>query len=99
MKRLTVYQPTEFSSDTWTERGERVYKVLRITFKPQFGPPIVRVIACDKQVGITEEWIEDTLVGAFEALEKDYPADKFELDVHKPNDVTIRYSGMKGMVN
>ena len=95
-RRITTFEAVEFSTETWTEHGERVYKTLRVTMKPQFGIPIVKVLQCDPQTGITEEWIEDTIVGCFDALERDYPTDDFKLIVHRPNDVSIEYCGPKG---
>lgn len=95
-RRLPQYEAVEFSTESYTERGERVYKTLRISFKPRFDMLVVRVLKCDPQTGITEEWIEDTIVGCFDALAKDYPDDDFRLVVHRPNDVSIEYSGPKG---
>jgi hypothetical protein len=95
-RRIPAMEAVEFSTDCWTERGERVYKTLRISLKPRFDVAITKIIQCDKQVGMTEEWIEDTLQGCFAALERDYPDDDFKLIVHKPNDVTIQYAGPKG---
>src|SRR5208283_2887393 len=95
-RRLPAMEAVEFSGDVWTERGERVYKTLRITLKPRVGFAVCKVLQCENAIGITEEWIEDTIVGCFDALEKDYPADDFKLIVHRPNDVSIEYCGSKG---
>ena len=98
--KITVPQPVEFSDDSFTERGERVYKTLRITFHPFGLPnPIERVITCEKGIGITEEWIEDTIKGCLEALEKDYPTDSFVVERTKPNDIRFVYAGARGVVN
>ena len=96
---VPAFDVVEFSPDSYTERGERVYKVMRVTLKPCFDKPVVKVIQCDKGIGITEEWIEDTIKGVFAALDKDYPMDDFKLVRHAPNDVSFEYAGAKGPVN
>ena len=99
MRRLTVYEPVDFSEESTTERGERVWKTLKIEFHPFGRPPIVRVITCDKGIGITEEWIEDTIQGASAALKKDYPMDEYTVERVKPNHIIFKYSQTKGPVN
>lgn len=98
--RIPSFDVVEFFEGATTERGEKLYRNMRVTFKP-FGYPeeIKRVICCDKGIGITEEWIEETIAGLSEALEKDFPQDVFEIVRHKPNDIEFRYSGAKGVVN
>lgn len=95
---LTTYEPQEFSDDSYTERGEKVYKTLRVVVRPLGAPPVERVLTCDKGVGITEEWIEDTISGCEKALEKDFPADRFQLLRHSPNDVEFLYAGVRGAI-
>lgn len=95
-RRMQEFDVVEFSDECWTERGERVYKTLRINLKPQFDLPVTKVIQCEKGIGMTEEWIEETLQGCFAALDRDYPMDDFKLIVHRPNDVSIEYAGPKG---
>lgn len=98
-RRIAEFDVVEFSPDSYTERGERVYKNMRVTLKPLFDAPFVKVIQCDKGIGITEEWIEDTIKGLWSALERDYPTDEFRLVRHSPNDVSFEYAGTKGVVN
>jgi hypothetical protein len=97
-KRIPAFDIVEFFEGATTERGEKVYKTMRVTLKPLIGFPITKVLTCDQGIGITEEWIEDTIKGVFEALDKDYPMDQFKLVRHKPNDVSFEYAGTKGVV-
>ena len=99
-RRLPAFDVVEFFEGATTERGEKVYRNMRVTFKP-FGVPqeIKRVISCDKGIGITEEWIEETIQGLTEALEKDYPNDVFKIVRHAPNDIEFEYAGSRGGVN
>jgi hypothetical protein len=99
VKRLTIYEPVDFSEDSFTERGERVYKNMKLELHLFGRPPMVRVITCDTGIGITEEWIEDTITGAVKALEKDYPQDQFKVVRVKGNHILIEYAGTKGRVN
>jgi hypothetical protein len=96
--RIPAFDVVEFSEDSYTERGERVYKTMRVTLKPLFDRPFVKVLRCDKGIGITEEWIEDTIKGLWQALDRDYPTDEFRLVRHAPNDVSFEYCGTKGAV-
>lgn len=98
-KRLPEFEVVDFIEGVTTERGEKVYKSLRISFKPCFGNPYVKVFQCDPGIGITEEWIEDTVKGCMEAMAKDYPMDSFNIVRHKINDVSFEYSGSRGVVN
>ena len=98
-KRLPEFEVTDFQEGTLTERGEKVYKTLRIRFRPMFGLPYTKVFQCDPGIGITEEWIEDTVKGCLEALDKDYPMDQFKTVRHRPNDISFEYIGSKGTVN
>jgi hypothetical protein len=97
--RIPAMEVVDFVEGSTTERGEKVYKSLRITFKPCFGAPYVKVFQCDPGIGITEEWIEDTVLGCMEALAKDYPMDAFNIVRIKPNDISFEYSGTRGVVN
>ena len=99
MKFLTVYEPVDFTEESTTERGERVYKFMKIEFYPFGRPPIVRVLTCDKGIGITEEWIEETIQGGLAALAKDYPQDEYKVVRVKTNHILIEYAGTKGPVN
>jgi len=98
--RLSIPVPVEFSDESFTERGEKVFKTLELGFKP-FGSAmeIKRVLACDKGIGITEEWIEETVKGCLEALAKDYPFDAFRVVRHKPNQISFEYAGTRGVVH
>jgi hypothetical protein len=98
-RRLAQMEVIDFVEGSTTERGEKVYKSLRITFRPCFGSPYIRVFQCDKGIGITEEWIEDTIKGCMEALAKDYPMDSFSLVRIKSNDIAFNYAGTRGVVN
>ena len=86
MKRLTIYEPVEFSPESRTERGERVYTSVRFRVDPKICH-LERVLPCDKGIGITEEWIEDAIVGCLSALEKDFPYVKFSVVRIAPNDI------------
>jgi hypothetical protein len=97
-RRLPAFEVIDFDEGSFTDRGEKVYKTCRIVFKPLLGPPYKKVFQCDPGIGITEEWIEETIQGSLAALHKDYPWEIFEVVRHKPNDIVIEYSGTKGIV-
>lgn len=99
MKRLTIYEPVEFSEDSYTERGEKVYKTMEVVFVPPAGERIRRVIECPTGIGITEEYIEQTILGCLEALEKDFPNDQYHAVRVAPNRVRFEYAGVRGVVN
>lgn len=92
MKRITIYDPVEFSDDSFTERGERVWKTLRIELPWR---NLNRVIKCDKGIAITEEFIEDTIKGCLEALEKDFPFETYSVVRVKPNHIRFELSGSR----
>lgn len=95
MKRLTYFEPVEFSDESLTERGERVYTTLRITTLPPSSKSVSRTIKADKGLGFTEEWIEETVQGCLQALEKDFPAAQFKVVRTKPNDIRLEYAGVR----
>lgn len=95
MKRITAYEPIEFSDDSFTERGERVWKTLRIEFPWQ---NVDRFLKCDKGIGITEEFIEDTIKGCLEALQKDFPLETFSVTRVKPNWIRFDQSGTRWLL-
>ena len=99
MKYLRIPEIVPFSDEQFTERGERVYTMLQITVTPAGCNPIKKVIEADPGMGFTEEWIEDTIVGALEKLELDFPNDVFEIVRHKPNVIALEYKGARGLVN
>lgn len=92
VKRITAYEPVEFSDDSYTERGERVWKTLRIDFP---FSNVNRVLTCDKGIGITEEFIEDTIKGCLEALQKDFPLETFSVTRVKPNHIRFDQAGWR----
>jgi hypothetical protein len=95
---LPLHEVVDFEEGAFTERGEKVYKSCRITFKPLFGNPMTRTFKCDPGIGITEEWIEDTIAGCLSALAKDYPMDAFKVTRKQPNDILFEYEGTKGPI-
>jgi hypothetical protein len=98
-RRIKDFDVVEFSEESTTERGEKVYQNMEVTFHPFGLSSIKRVISCDKGIGITAEWIEDTIQGCLEALHKDYPQDVFKVVRHQPNQVSFEYVGARGVVN
>jgi hypothetical protein len=84
--------------EAFTERGERVYKTLEITVYPPDFNPVRKVIQCERGVGFTEEWIEDTIQGALQALAKDFPNDVYKVNRLKPNQISLEYAGVQGLV-
>lgn len=98
MKRLIIHEPVEFSDDSYTERGERVYKTMEFTLTYPGKNPIVRVVNCPKGIGITEEYIEDTIQGCLKALALDYPDDVYEVIRNAPNRILFNYVGFRGIV-
>jgi len=99
VKRLTVYEPVDFSEDSFTERGERVWKTLKIEVHAFGRPPLSRVLKCDRGIAITEEWIEGTIKDGFAALKRDFPMDEFTVERVKPNHIIFKYKQTKGPVN
>lgn len=94
--RLQPLEVLEFSEDSWTERGERVWKTLKITCHIEGLPePIERVLACSPELGITEPFIEDTVAGALAALARDYPHAIFEVERPVPNHIVLRWAGVR----
>lgn len=97
-KFLTIPELVPFRDDVLTERGERVYTHLQIDLIPPYGKPMKRVIKCEAGVGFTEEWIEDTIKGCLENLQKDYPDQVYKVTKVKPNQLRFEYLGPRGMV-
>jgi hypothetical protein len=95
-RRIQAFDVVPFEEGSTTERGEKVYKCFEVVLMPLFGDPIKRVITLPEGVGITEEWIEDTIIGMQKALEKDFPHDRYELKRLAPNRVKFEYAGSRG---
>ena len=81
-----------------TERGERVYTYLEIVVYPPAANPIKRVLQADPGIGMTEEYIEDTIQGCLAALKKDFPNDVYRVVRVKPNVIRFEYTGVAGLV-
>lgn len=97
--KLPISEVVSFSDEALTERGERVYTTLQITAYPPAANPITKVIKCENGIGFTEEWIEETIRGALEALAKDFPNDSYRVVRNKANQITLEYAGVTGLVN
>jgi hypothetical protein len=98
-KYLIVPEIVPFKEESLTERGERVYTTVKIELLYCGGVRHERVLKADAGLGFTEEWIEDTIRLALEALEKDYPNEVYKEVRVKPNYIRFEYVGPKGMVN
>lgn len=97
-KYLTIPEIVPFKEDSLTERGERVYTHLRIELIRPWAKGYDKVIQSDSGVGFTEEWIEETIKGCLEGLEKDFPNDSYKVVKVKPNHIRFEYVGAKGRV-
>jgi hypothetical protein len=97
--KITVPEFVDFDEEATTERGEKVYKSLEVIFKPLGGFPLRKILKCDTGIGITEEFIEDTIIGCMKALEIDFPNDLFKVIRLKPNQIVFQYVGARGLVN
>jgi hypothetical protein len=96
--RFVIPEVVEFSDDSTTERGEKIYKHLEITLHSFGETPIRRVIKADAGLGFTEEYIEETIQGGLKALEADYPNYKFRVVRDKPNQIRLVYDGVRGVL-
>jgi hypothetical protein len=97
-KYRIVPEIVEFQEGAETERGEKVYSTLEMTVFPPAANPIHRVIRAEKGIGFTEEWIEETVQGALDALKVDFPNDAYKVVRVKPNQIRLEYAGVTGMV-
>lgn len=100
-RRFIPMEVIDFSEDSWTDRGERVFKTLRVTCVMEVvNQSIDKVIACDNGLGMNETFIEDTIQGALAGLSIDFPHAEFAIERPLPNHIIFRWSGTRiQMVN